>query len=154
MTRLPRTIVGIGLLGLMFVAGAFLSVSLPIVASGQEGEAEKALSLTTGEVQRLRQQAEEAKDLKEESKAKILEIYDKALAQLEAAEGWSEKAAAFDRVREEAPGATEALEEELRRDLPESKPKLPKDVSLDQLEQELMEVKLDQETANEQLIKL
>ena len=122
--------------------------------SGEEGEAEKVLSLTAVDVQRLRQQAEEAKDLTEETKAKILETYDKALAQLEAAEDWSNKAAAFDRVREEAPEATEALEKELKADLPESKLEVPKDASLDQLEQKLMEVKLDQEAANEQLIKL
>ena len=154
MIRLPRTIVGIGLPGLMFVAGVFLSVSLPIVASGQEGEAEKVLSLTTGEVQGLRQQVGEAKDLKEETKAKILETYDKALAQLVASEDWSNKAAAFDRLREEAPEAAEALEKELKLDLPESKLELPEDASLDYLEQALMEVKLDQETANERLIKL
>lgn len=154
MTRLPGTIVGIGLLGMLFVAGAFLSVSLPIVASGQEGEAEKALSLTAVDVKRLRQQAEEAGDLAEETKTKILETYDNALAQLEAAENWSNKAAAFDRLREEAPEAAKALEEELKRDLPESKLEVPKDASLDQLEQKLMEAKLDREAANEQLIKL
>jgi potassium efflux system protein len=154
MTRLPRTIVGVGLLGLMLVASAFLSVSLPILASGQEGEAEKALSLTAGDVRRLRQQAEEAKDLNEESKTKVLETYDKALTRLEASVDWSNKAADFDRVREEAPQATEALEKELKADLPESRPELPEDASLDQLEQALMEVKFDQETVNEQLNKL
>ncbi len=137
---------------LLFVG--LLNMATHTIVSGKEGEAEKVLSLTTGEVQRLRQQAEEAKGLEEETKAKTLETYDKALAQLEAAEDWSNKATAFDRVREEAPEATQALEAELKEDLTESKPELPEDVPLDQLEQALMEVKLDQETANEQLLKL
>jgi potassium efflux system protein len=154
MTRLPGKPFGLDALGVVLVIGTFLILSLPLPLSGQEGNAEKALSLTTVEVQRLRQQAEEAKDLEEETKAKILETYDKAMAQLQASENWSNKAADFDRVREEAPEATEALEEELKADLPESKPELPEDASLDQLEQKLMEAKLDQETANEQLIKL
>ena len=144
----------VGRLALLLLFGGLLNIAIHTSVSGKEGEAETVLSLTAGEVQRLRQQAEEAKDLPEETKAKILETYDKALAQLAASVDWTNKAAAFDRVREEAPEAAKALEKELKRDLPESKLKLPKDASLDQLEQKLMEVKLDQETANEQLLKL
>lgn len=138
----------------LLLFGCLLNMVILTSVSGKEGEAEKVLSLTTGEVQRLRQQAEAAKDLNEESKAKVLETYDKALAQLEAAEDWSNKAAAFDKLREDAPEATKALEKELKRDLPESKLEVPKDASLDELEQKLMVVKLDQEAVNEQLIKL
>ncbi len=154
MTRLRCKPFRVSRLAVLLLFGGLLNMAIHTSVSGEEGEAAKALSLTTGEVQRLRQRAEEAKDLEEETKAKILETCDKALAQLEASEDWSNKAAAFDSVREEAPEATETLEKELKRDLPESKPELPEDASLDQLEQALMEVKLDQETANEQLIKL
>jgi len=154
MTRLRGKPFRINRLALMLLFGVLLNMEIHTSVSGEEGEAEKALSLTAGEVRRLRQQAEEAKDLEEETRAKILETYDKALAQLGAVEDWSNKAAAFDRVREEAPDATESLEAELKEDLTESKPELPEDAPVDQLEQALMEVKLDLETANEQLIKL
>jgi len=154
MTCIPGNPFGVKRLGVLLLFASLLNMAIHTSASGQEEEAAEVLSLTTIDVQRLRQQAEEAKDLEEETKAKILETYAKALAQLKAAEDWSQKAAAFDRVREEAPKATEALEEELKRDLSESKPELPKDASLDQLEQGLMEVQLDHEAANEQLITL
>jgi len=154
MPRLGGKPFRVGRLAVLLLFGGLLNMAIHTNVSGEEGEAEKALSLTSTDVQRLRRQVEEAKNLEEETKAKILETYDKALAQLEASVDWTNKAADFDRVREEAPKAAEALEEELKRDLPESMPELQKDASLDQLEQELVEVKLGQEAANEQLIKL
>ena len=154
MIRLRNKPFRVSRLAVLLLFGGLLNMAVHASVSGEEGEAEKVLSLTAVDVQRLRQQAEEAKDLTEETKTKILETYDKALAQLEAAEEWTNKAAALDRVREEAPEATEALEKELKADLPEAKLEVPEDASLDQLEQNLMEAKLDQEAANEQLIKL
>jgi len=154
MTLLRGEPFGIRWLVLLLLFGALLNMAICTSVSGKEGETEKALSLTTVEVQRLRQKAEEATDVEEETKTKILETYDKALSQLKAADDWSNKAAAFDRLREEAPEATKALEEELKADLPESKPELPEDVSSDQLEQKLMEAKLDLEMTNEELTKL
>ena len=154
MIRLRNKPFRVSRLAVLLLFGGLLNMAVHASVSGEEGEAEEVLSLTTGEVQRLRHQAEAAKDLNEESKTKVLETYDKALAQLEAAEDWSNKAAAFDRVREEAPEATETLKKKLKADLPEPKLERPEDASLDQLELALMEVKLDQETVNEQLSKL
>jgi potassium efflux system protein len=154
MTRLGGKPFRVSRLAVLLLFGGLLNLAIHTSVSGKEGEAEKVLSLTTGEVQRLRERAEEAKDLAEETKAKILETYDKALARLEASVDWSNKAADFDRVREEAPEAAEAIEKELKADVPELWPELPEDASLDQLEQALTEVKLDLEAVNEQLSKL
>ena len=121
MTRLRGKSFRVSRLAVLLLFGGLLNMAVHASVSGLEGEAEKVLSLTAVDVKRLRQQAEEARDLAEETKTKILETYDKALAQLEAAENWSNKAAAFDRLREEAPEAAKALEKELKRDLPESK---------------------------------
>jgi potassium efflux system protein len=143
-----------GRLAFLLLLGSVLNNLAYTCVAGQEEEAAKALALTAVEVQSLREKVEQDEDLEEETKAKILETYDQALAQLEAAEDWSNKAAAFDRIREEAPQATAALEEELKEDLPEPKPELPEDASLDWLEQELLEVTLDQEAANERLAQL
>ncbi len=114
MTRRRCTLFRFGRKTLLLLFVGLLNMVIHTSVSGLEEQPEKALSLTAGDVKSLRQKVEETEDLNEETKARILETCDKALARLTAAEDWSSKAASFDRLREEAPEATKALEEELR----------------------------------------
>ena len=143
-----------GVLVVMLALGMLLDVTQPFSASAQEKEAQEQTPLTVGEIQRLRRQAEQAGGLEEDVKAKILETYDQALGQLETAAVWSEKAAAYDRARQEAPKSAETLEKQLKELLPEPTKELPKDVPLGQLEQRLREVKLELDTSREEVDKL
>ena len=154
MKTLPGSTAVAGVLVVMLALGMLLDVTQPFTASAQEKEAQEQAPLTVGEIQRLRRQAEQAGGLEEDVKAKILETYDQALGQLETAAVWSEKAAAYDRARQEAPKSAETLEKQLKEPLPEPTKELPKDVPLGQLEQRLREVKLELDTSREEVDKL
>ena len=154
MKPLPRASAVVALLVLLPALGGALGPARPLEAFAQEREAEERAPLTVGEVRSLRQQVEQAGGLEEDVKAKILETYDQAVGQLEAAAVWSEKAAAFDRARQEAPELAEALEEQLKEPLPEPTVELPKDASLDQFENRFREVKLEVDTLSEEVAKL
>ncbi len=154
MIRFPRPTAGLCLPGRILLIGTLLGLAVAFTAFGQEKKSGDPASLTIEEVKSLRRQIEGTTGLEEGLKAKILETYDKALGQLKAAADWSAKAAAFDRAREEAPKAAEALARQLKKPLPADRKPLPKDASLDLLEQRLLEAKLDRETANEEVSKL
>ncbi|MHC4234018.1 MAG: mechanosensitive ion channel domain-containing protein [Planctomycetota bacterium] len=106
-------------------------------------------ALTTDAVQQLLQQAEGAAGLPDEVKAKVLEQYRQALADLERAADWSGKAAEFKKLKRDAPALLEAIGAELAQPLPEAKPDVPPDASLQQLEQRLAEEEAKLKAARE-----
>lgn len=96
-----------------------------------------AIELSLEALQARAKQIQEAKDLDEAVKKKLLELYEAAIAQVQAADEWSAKAAAFEKARQDAPGLLESIRAELSKPLSEPKPDAPAKASASQLEQYL-----------------
>ena len=94
---------------------------------------------TVEAVQERLKQATATSGLPDEVRARAIEHYQQALADLQSAAQWQHKAAEFDKLRQDAPALLEAIRAELAQPPPEPKAEVPPDVSLQQLEQKLAE---------------
>ena len=132
------------LLALAALSLAALPASAQQAPTTQPAEPKVApADLTVETVQQRLQQAQEAPELEGTVKAKVVELYQQALADLRNAEEWARKTGEFDKLREEAPGRLEEIRAELAQPLGEAKPEIPPDASLTQLEQLLAQAEAE-----------
>jgi potassium-dependent mechanosensitive channel len=93
------------------------------------------MKLSVEAVQAKVKQIEEATDIDDAQRAKLLDLYKQTLDVLRGADEWTAKAAELDKARQEAPARLEEIRTELARPTPEPTPDVPPDASIQQLEQ-------------------
>ena len=89
-------------------------------------------SLSLNELQLRLTQVQDAADVPEEAKSKAVELYTKATQQLESAEQWAAKAAAYETERQQAPETLNTIQAELAETLGEPTPDVAADADLEQ----------------------
>ena len=139
-----------------------LQVALCAAALAQEQAAPQpakppepaSVDLTVDAVQARLKQAEDAKDIDEELKKKLVDSYKEALGELRAAEEWAAKAQAFEKLRQDAPALLEGLKAELAKPPVEAKPDVPQDASVAQLEQRVTQAEAELTAAQKEATEL
>jgi len=130
-----------------------VSLVLLIGVSPDLLDAQEALQLTTDVLQPRIEQIEQAKDLDEETRTAVLELYRQALAQLAEGEKFAKEAADLEEERLLAPGKLEAVKAALATEAPQPIPQVSEDASLADLEQGLAQAQAQlaalQETATD-----
>jgi len=116
-------------------------VGLLLLALGQaafaQTEESSELRPSLDETRESRRAAETTSALPEASRARVLELYDAAIGALEAAAGYREEAAAFERERLGVARTADALRAELDRPVPAPRSRLPEDADVERAEAEL-----------------
>ncbi len=116
-------------------------VSEPNVVGGAAPTAGDSIlaapEVTADAIQNRRKQVAESQDLADDAKAKLLETYDRALAQLKLAEELAEKDRQYTQAIKNAPAALEEITKALAQPTTATAPEVPADLTLAQAEQNL-----------------
>ncbi|MFH1418353.1 MAG: mechanosensitive ion channel domain-containing protein [Planctomycetota bacterium] len=102
-------------------------------------------SLSASELQLQLKQVQDAADLSEDAKSKVVGLYTQAIQQLEIAEQWAAKAVEYEAERQKAPETLSAIQAELMTPLGEPTPDVPAEATRADLEQRLRQVQSDLE---------
>ncbi|UCC30072.1 MAG: mechanosensitive ion channel [Phycisphaerales bacterium] len=105
--------------------------------------------LTVEGVKGQRKLAEESPDLEEGLKTRLIELYTQALDDLGRADEWAQKAAGFEKAKQEAPARLENIRVELAAPVAEVVPDVPPHASVAQLEQLLSQVEAELKAARD-----
>ncbi len=103
--------------------------------SAEAAEAEAVAKLTVEQLQARKKQAIEPQDLSEEAKAKLTDVYDKAVAQLELANQLKAATQQFKQARENAPAKLEEVKKLLGQSASVPAPQVDPNTTLTQAEQ-------------------
>ncbi|MFC1635570.1 mechanosensitive ion channel domain-containing protein [Planctomycetota bacterium] len=103
--------------------------------------------LTSKEIRAIRKQINESQELSEEVKAKIGDVYDKAIAQLTSAAEYEEKKQRYNQTRKEVPGTLAKTKELLAQQATIAPPEAGPQTTLIQAEQALTAARLALEEA-------
>jgi len=121
---------------------------IPIVPSVPDtSDVDITTGLTEKQLQEQKKKASESKELSDEIKAKISEIYDQASAQLKQALDLEAKKQDYSQRRKSAPADLEKLKEQLAKQTAFTSPEVVADITLTEAEQKLTEANLALEQA-------
>lgn len=122
----------------------FLALLIAVYpAAGQQAPAPAEEVLSAVEVQIQRDTIAAAQEMDEALRARILEIYDEALAHLQRASDFRGQAKHFDQLREEAPEVAKRMQEALEQPLPEDELDIPESLLLSEVEQKLAAAEIE-----------
>lgn len=118
------------------------AAALLLMAAGAWPESKPAAAPAEGapalsEVEAQRKGAAEAQGMDETLRAAVLDQYDEAIKQLQAADDWRAKAAYFDQQQQQAPGQVKDLQEALNNPPVPKEAQIPAKATLPEMEQAL-----------------
>jgi potassium efflux system protein len=145
MNSVNRRILALGLL-LAVAGGGAVSFALAQPAAGPEPAADQ---VTLESVKAQLKRFEEDRTLDESLRARLVELYTQASQDLARAAEWAQRAAEFDKAKQDAPGMLERIRTELAAPVAEATPEVPGDASVAQLEQLLAQVEAELKAARD-----
>ncbi len=114
----------------------------------------RAVQLTAEAIQDMLKQIQEASDLDDAAKSKLVDIYKQALQELAKAAKLAAQAAQFEKETEQAPQLLETIKAERDKPQPAARPDIPDGATLAQLEQLHGQANAELASAKEKLAKL
>ncbi|MHC4745249.1 MAG: hypothetical protein ACYS8Z_25320, partial [Planctomycetota bacterium] len=122
-------------------------------AGESQPDTDASKALTAEEIQRQKGKIAESQELSEDVKAKIVETYDKALAQLKSASELETRRQQYSQQRNSAPANLAKTKELLEAQEPAAKPEISAEITLTEAEQALATARLNLEEARKNVAK-